>query len=165
MAGVFVLAQDDALGYHRNMAALPPPRSDRTAPPRPFSGLQILFASILAIGLLLAIDFSSRIAQGQLAQQSRASLEMEIATLEAAHAALIQERDYVQSDAYVEAWAHAEGKMVRSGEVLVIPVPVGPTGPTPTPTPEAPAILLEEQEEVETWRLWWALFFDDSPPF
>ncbi len=147
------------------MSAAPPPRSDRPSAPRPFSGLQILFASILAIGLLQAIDFSSRNAQGQLAQQSRASLEMEIATLEAAQAALIQERDYVQSDAYVEAWAHAEGKMVRPGEVLVIPVPAGLAAPTPTPTPAAPVILLEEEEEIETWRLWWALFFDDSPPF
>lgn len=127
--------------------------------------MQILFASILAIGLLLAINFSNRISAGQRIQKDREALEMEIATLTAEQEALRRELDYVSGDAFVEAWARAEGKMVRSGEVLVIPVPAGL--PLPTATSQAPPAFLEaeQEQEIEPWRVWWALFIDGPPPF
>ncbi len=129
--------------------------------------MQILFASILAIGLLLAINFSNRISAGQRIQKDREALEMEIATLTAEQEALRRELDYVSGDAFVEAWARAEGKMVRPGEVLVIPVPAGLPLPTATPTPEVPPAFLEaeQDQEIEPWRVWWALFIDGPPPF
>ncbi|MBN2472504.1 MAG: septum formation initiator family protein [Anaerolineae bacterium] len=129
------------------------------------SGLQILFASILAIGLLLGINFSSRITAGQHIQRDRTVLEMEIATLEAEQVMLQAELDYARSDEYVAAWARAEGKMVMQNEVLIIPVPAG--SPLPTATPSHPVVDLFEPETqlVENWQLWWALFFDSEPPF
>ncbi|NPV66086.1 MAG: hypothetical protein HPY64_02940 [Anaerolineae bacterium] len=142
------------------------PRDQNRSASKPLSGMQILFASILAIGLLLAINFSSRIAAGQRIQRDRQALEMEIATLEAEQAALIQERDYARSDEYVVSWARSEGKMVQPNEVLVIPVPASKPLPTATPTPLPPEALFPEEEPiVENWRLWWALFFDSDPPF
>ncbi len=143
------------------------PRDKERNPGSQLSGMQILFASILAIGLLLAINFSSRIAAGQRIQRDRQALEMEIATLEAERAALIAERDYARSDEYVVSWARSEGKMVQANEVLVIPVPAGSPLPTATPTPALPETLFPEATEppVENWRLWWALFFDADPPF
>ncbi len=143
-----------------------PDPPQRPSGSRQLSGMQILFASILAIGLLLAINFSNRISAGRRIQENYEALQMEIATLEAEQAALQEELSYVRSDAYVESWARAEGKMVRPGEVLVVPVPAGAPLPTPTPTPAVSVPLLDEEEPpMENWRLWWALFFDSPPPF
>ncbi len=144
------------------MADQPPSTPQRSGQP---SGLQILFASILAIGLLLGINFSSRITAGQRIQRDRAVLEMEIATLEAEQVQLQQDLDFARSDEYVAAWARAEGKMVMENEVLVIPVPAGV--PLPTATPSIPVVDLFEPDTqlVDNWQLWWALFFDHEPPF
>lgn len=147
----------------------PPSRPD--APPRPkkrrssqLSGVQIMFAAILAIGMVLGINFSSRIASSQPLRTYYAGMETEIAQLQQEQQRLIEERDFAQSEAYVEQWARGEGKMVRPGEVLVIPRSIAPEAqPTPTPAP-----LLAEVEttapEPEPWELWWSLLFDSPPP-
>ena len=130
------------------------------------SSLQIVFVSILAIGMLLAINFSARIRRGQqieeLREQIQATIDVEVDT----NISLQRELDYVASDDYVEQWAHREGKMVRLGERLVIPVPGRSIA---TPTPDRPPVLIEEssapqEDEEENWKLWWQLFFDGDPP-
>lgn len=126
---------------------------------RPITSMQFVFVVILAIGLLLALNLSGRIAAGQRIQADRAKLEQQLAALEATHAALQRELQYVRSNAFVEDWARREGKMVREGEVLVVPIP---SGDAPTPTPLPPP---EEPKEIVTWRVWWDLFFDSPPPF
>lgn len=129
------------------------------------SGIQIMFAAILAVGLLLAINFSSRISAGQPLQDAYNSVLVEIEALQAEQAGLINQRDYVRSDAYVEQWARSEGGMVRPGEVLVIPVPLN-NAPAAVETP-----VIRESVPVETsppapepWLVWWALFFDSPAP-
>lgn len=127
------------------------------------SGAQVTFAAILAVGLALVISLSSRILAGQPLEQAYNRVLVEIDQLRLEQSRLITERDYVRSDAYVERWAREDGKMVREGEVLIIPVPSGANiNPAPTPVPLA---------EIETtlpgpepWNLWWALFFDSEPP-
>ena len=153
-----------------SIPAIIDPMTNGTPTPNPqrsgqLSGLQILFASILAIGLLLGINFSSRISAGQRIQRDRSVLEIEVATLEAEQLQLQADLDYARSDEYVAAWARAEGKMVMENEVLVIPVPAG--APLPTATPSRPTIDLQDSDAalVENWQLWWALFFDSDPPF
>lgn len=127
------------------------------------SGLQIMFAAILAIGLILGLNFTSLVTAGQPLQQLYNQITDEIVQLQNEQGELIRERDYAQSDAYVENWARDEGKMVKPGEVLVIPVPSGTIAET-TPEP-APEIAVETRPpEPENWQLWWALFFDSPPP-
>jgi cell division protein FtsB len=131
---------------------------------RQLSGVQIMFAAILAIGMVLGINFSSRIASSQPLRTYYAGMETEIAALQQEQQRLIDERDFAQSEAYVEQWARGEGKMVRPGEVLVIPRPIAPVvQATPTPLP-----LIVDVEttapEPETWELWWSLLFDSPPP-
>ncbi len=87
------------------------------------SSLQIVFAAILAIGLLLVINFSGRIARGQQMEAERVRLQATLTVLEQRQIELKKERDYAASDASIEVWAHTEGKMVRDKEVLVIPIP------------------------------------------
>jgi hypothetical protein len=122
-----------------------------------------MFAAILAIGLLLAINFSSRIAAGQPLQEAYDRVQNEIVALKQEQANLIAERDDALSDAYVERWARDEGRMVKEGEYLVIPVPVGASAEA---TPEAALSTAIETTPPppEPWTIWWALFFDGPPP-
>jgi cell division protein FtsB len=122
-----------------------------------------MFAVILAIGLLLAINFSSRITEGQPIQEAYERVQEEITALKLEQARLVAERDYVRSDAYVERWARDDGRMVRAGEVLVVPVPSS-DGLEPTPIPEVSAQVETAPPPPDPWRLWWALFFDGTPP-
>jgi cell division protein FtsB len=139
-----------------------PPRVERKRTGQ-LSGVQVMFAAILAIGLLLAINFSSRIAAGQPLQEAYDRVQAEIEALRQEQGRLIAERDYALSDSYVERWARDEGKMVREGEVLIIPVPITDnTQPTPT---IVPSVAVETTPPPpEPWRVWWALFFETAPP-
>jgi len=131
--------------------------------PGQLSGVQIMFAAILAIGLFLAIGLSQRITAGQPLQDTYNRVRSEIEVLQQEQAALLATRDYVQSDAFVEQWARDEGKMIRPGEVLIIPVPSGASvEPTPINDEEVPVETAPPQPEP--WQLWWTLFFDSPPP-
>ncbi len=131
--------------------------------PRLLSNVQIVFSSIIAISLLLTISFSGRIAAGHKMEAERDELVVNIATLRAQATALKGEYNYIQSDAFIDAWARGEGKMIKGQEVLVIPVP-GQVTPQPTPTPFKIDPGIQAVEENETWTLWWQLFFDSPPP-
>jgi cell division protein FtsB len=127
------------------------------------SSFQIVFVAILAIGLLLAINFSARIRRGQVVTDLKVEVEATITALEAENLALRQEHDFVQSDASIVRWAQQEQKMVRPGEILVIPYP-GIVTPEPAIRTTQEPRRDSEREEVSTWELWWSLFFDGDPP-
>lgn len=132
------------------------------------SGLQVMFATMLAMSLILAINFTSRIAANQPLQQALDRVQAEIEQLRTEQSDLIDQRDYVQSDAYVESWARSDGRMVRPGEVLIVPMPVGSVAASSDETtannvsPFAPIETTPPQ--AAPWHLWWALFFDTPPP-
>jgi cell division protein FtsB len=138
-------------------------REDHASRGSQLTSVQVMFAVILAVGLLLAINFSSRIIAGQPLQEAYNQARDEVEQLRAEQAELITQLDYVRSDPYVERWARSEGKMVREGEMLVVPVPSGVV-------PEVEPVVVEEvpvqtaPPEPESWTLWWALFFDVDPP-
>ncbi len=127
------------------------------------SGLQIMFAAILAIGLILGLNFTRLFTAGQPLQQTYNQLTTDITQLEKDQADLTRERNYVLSDDYVESWARDEGKMLLPGEHLVIPV--GSQSVVEV-TPEAiqQAVVQTTPPEPPKWQLWWALFFDTDPP-
>jgi hypothetical protein len=128
------------------------------------SGVQVMFAAILSIGLILTINFSARIAAGQPLQEAHRRVSGEIEALQAEHARLTAQRDYVLSDTYVEQWARADGKMVREGEVLIVPVPSG-VGAEATPEAQFDLSALQTApQETPPWVLWWQIFFDSPPP-
>ncbi|MEL6149570.1 MAG: septum formation initiator family protein [Chloroflexota bacterium] len=133
--------------------------------PRQLTGVQITFAMIIAFGLILAINFSSRIAAGQPLQERFNDVEAEVEQLREEQATLNAVRDFSQGDSYVEQWARSEGKMVRENEILIVPVPaVAPVAAQPTPTP-GPVIPVQTTDpQPENWMLWWQLFFDGPPP-
>lgn len=127
------------------------------------SGVQVMFAAILSIGLILAINFSARIAAGQPLQSAYERVHDEIEQLKTQQAQLTAQRDYVLSDAYVAQWARADGKMILPGEKLVVPVPSGADVET-TPEPLASSAPAPAENQPQPWTLWWQIFFDSPPP-
>ncbi|CAG1000575.1 MAG: septum formation initiator family protein [Anaerolineae bacterium] len=144
--------------------SVPSKSKPRSTPVRSaqINSMQIVFGSILAISLLLAINFSGRIAAGRNIASERGDLEQAIQTLAAQATALRSELGYVSSDAYVEAWARRDGNMIKPGEVLIVPVPPQRTL-QPMPTPTLPALAGAPEAETENWKMWWNLFFDAPP--
>jgi cell division protein FtsB len=139
------------------------PRATKKRADAPISSVQVMFAMILGIGLLLTINFSSRITEGQPVQEEYNRIVNDIARLEREQDDLIALLAYVQSDLYVEEWARDNGKMIRNGEVLVIPVPSGMAiEPTATPVFSPPVQIAAPQDD--SWVLWWQMFFDGEPP-
>jgi hypothetical protein len=112
---------------------------------------------MLVLGLVAAlsviINFSNRIQAEQRISAEAAQLGAEVTALAATQQALATELAYVQSDAYVAEWAHAEGHYVRPGEVLVVPIPAQAATPTPLPQP-APS-----GPPPSNLQIWWELFF------
>lgn len=129
---------------------------------RRLSTVQVLFAVILTVGLMLTLNFSGRIQADRELQRIHAQVLQEIEFLEQQQIELAAELDYVKSDAFVEIWARGDGKMVRENEVLVL-AQRAQSNAAPPPTVISPVELRTKPPEPENWELWWALFFD-SPP-
>ena len=124
----------------------------------PLSNLQIILIALIIVGGRLAIDFSQRIIEGQQKVSEQRALENEIDGLQKEQQRLEAQKEYYSSPIFVEAWAHDEGKMVKQGERLVVPlyedVPASAQQGSTTSQQAAP---------IPVWQVWWTLFFD-SPP-
>ena len=94
---------------------------DRRGPDRRLTSIQLMLAFALMIGLILTLNFSSRIKLDRDLGRIHNQFSAEIATLETEQQELVAQLGYVKSDAYVEYWARDEGKMIREGEVLIMP--------------------------------------------
>ncbi len=142
-----------------------PPETPQRRRARTLSGTQVMFAIILAIGLMLAINFSSRVSADRQLSGILNAVEREIETLRIEQGGLIKRLDYVNNDAYVGAWARSEGRMVREGEVLVQLSPSN--NPTLNNNPlevTTPTLEANVRQQNDPWQLWWSLFFDAPPP-
>lgn len=128
-----------------------------------FSSAQMLIAVILALGLLLTLNFSSRIQLDRELQDIHTEVLAEIADLQIEQQSLVEELKYVKSDAYVEYWARDDGKMIREGEILIIPQGIHPND-APAPSAVQFVEFVTTEPQPENWELWWALFFDEDPP-
>jgi cell division protein FtsB len=130
---------------------------------RQLSGVQIVFAVILAVALMLAVSFSGRITASREVNRIHDKIVQEIELLKMEQTELLARLEYVNSDAFVEAWARSEGKMIRENEVLIIPKPSNILLQTAA-TPQISVPIQTSLPEPEKWELWWQLFFDSEPP-
>lgn len=140
-----------------------PSAADRQPGDRSLTSIHLLMAVALAIGLILTLNFSGRIKLDHDLGRIHARFAAEIESLLEEQRDLIEELGYVKSDAYVEFWARDEGKMIREGEILILPKSGGLSS-----SPRQSIIPLVEfrttAPEPANWELWWALFFDGEPP-
>lgn len=124
---------------------------------------QIILILLVVVGGRLVIDFSQRIIEGQQKLAEQRALEAQIEALRNEHDALVASRVYYSSQAYIEAWAHDQGKMVRDGEMLVIPL-YQREAPDTAPVLPVAGTLPAASLSQPAWQVWWSLFFDEQPP-
>jgi hypothetical protein len=110
----------------------------------------------LVAAVAVVVDFSQRLAASQRLVDSADIVATEVAQLEREQSALETQVAYATTDASVIAWAHEQGKMVRPGEVLVVPV-VPSAAATSVP---APVVL---PTPLPNWSLWYGAFFESVP--
>jgi len=114
----------------------------------------IILAGAIGIVLVLMADFNNRVAAVNRLAQQREVVAAQATDLMAAQITLQARIEYATSEAAVEEWAYEEGRMVRPGDQLVVPLPVGEALPAPTPAAAAAA------PPLENWQVWLAVFFD-----
>ncbi len=114
-------------------------------------------AWVLGIGvlLLLVIEFNARLEELERLSKEAQAYRATATQVRNTQIALQTAVAYATSEAAVEEYARVHGRMVREGEVLVVPVGVEATlsAPTPTPTPIP--------TPPPNWQVWWDLFFGE----
>ncbi len=116
-----------------------------------------LIALGLAVLVVLLGDFNARIAELNRLRREHEQVATQLAGMQGTQAALQTQIVYATSDAAVLENAYEEGRMVRPGDVLVVPL----AAETATPVPAQPAA--GEQRQHAPWEYWFALFFGETP--
>ncbi|MBP8000505.1 MAG: hypothetical protein V9G20_09665 [Candidatus Promineifilaceae bacterium] len=121
---------------------------------------QILVLLAVLAGLIIALDLNRRAQAGRVVGSGEEALQQELTAEMTRQVELQATLSYVQSDAYIAAYARGEGGYVQNGEKRVVIMPVAavpdPT-PMPTPTPD-PAL------QAQPWQAWWQLLTDAPLP-
>jgi hypothetical protein len=112
----------------------------------------------LAVLALMIIDFNDRLGEWRSLLAEKEVVQAEYDSLQATQHSYQTQIAYATSEAGVMEWAYRDGKWVREGEVLVVPVPVDPVTPTLQPQ------VVETVEPLSNWELWLSLFVDDTNP-
>lgn len=112
----------------------------------------MLWGLLIVLIVLLFAAFSRAWTLQQALQEKEAQLVPLLTAQAHEHATLQAELTYVQSDAYAEAWAQGDAKMVHPEETLVIPLI---STPTVTPTPVPTYTPTPTPEPKPFWQRWW----------
>jgi hypothetical protein len=117
----------------------------------PFKRFAIIVGVIAALFILG--DLNRRMEEARRMERDARTLASQVAELESLSVELQTQIAGATSEAVVEAWAHGEGKLVRDGERLIVPIPppgaATPSPATPTPLPPPPS----------KWLVWRELLF------
>jgi cell division protein FtsB len=106
----------------------------------------LIVAVILAV--LILGDLNRRMTNARRLERDARDLNTEVAQLEQENDGLQTQVAGATSDAMVEEWARTEGRLVREGERLIIPVPADPASAQVATTPQAP---VERPSNLEVW--------------
>jgi hypothetical protein len=116
---------------------------------------------VIGLGILtmLVMDFNTRM--NDLRRLSGKSQEVagEATQLRHTEMALETQIAFATSQAAVEQWAYQEGRQVREGEVII--VPIGQSGDVPESTPTPTQIAMPGSN----WETWLSLFVDSPPDY
>ena len=113
----------------------------------------IWILAIVVLGILVLGDLNRRMADARRLEQDTLTLQTEVAAMATERVDLMTRVAEATSEKVVAAWAREDAKMVRPGEVLV--VPVGPSGATPVPG----ELSTGQDEDISNFEIWLALLF------
>jgi hypothetical protein len=127
-------------------------KDDKESGRPPLTWPQVAGLFAVVVTLVIIVDFSQRLASSQRLVDEAGRAGTAVALLETERSALQTQVAYATTDAAVIEWAHESGRMVRPGEVLVVPVI-----PTAVATPLPAPIVLPTPPP--NYVLWWEMFF------
>lgn len=113
----------------------------------------------LAILTMLVMDFNTRMADLRRLDGKSIEVAGEATQLRHTEMALETQIAFATSQAAVEQWAYQEGRQVREGEVIIVPIGKSGNDPVSTPTPTQIAL------PSNNWETWLSLFLDSPPTF
>ena len=114
--------------------------------------LRILLVAGIILLVFLMLDFNNRMAELQRLSGQRDQLSTHVAQLTQTIDVLNTKIAYATSDLAVDQWAREQGKMIKTGDVPIVPVSAEQATPQPTPLTQAtPA-------PANNWDIWYALF-------
>ena len=112
---------------------------------------------ILLMIVPLAISFNARLSTMRQMRQDERHLKQAVAVERVRQADLKSLLGYVSSDDCVEHWARVDARMVKPGEVSVIPVaPDNAQSNATAPAPIKPPLSILDE--------WWTVFFETFLP-
>lgn len=133
----------------------------RTILRRPLLTLtQIIVLSFVVISLVIVLDLTRRERAGKLAGVGEETLQKELSVQTTRQIELQATLAYVNSDEYIDIYAHEEGSFLLSGEKRIVPIPLeAPAAPAPVaePTPDPAGA-------AQPWQAWWQLISDAPLP-
>jgi cell division protein FtsB len=128
---------------------------------RPLLSLpQILVLAGIVFAVFVGFDLNRRAQEGAQIEQSEEAMESKLNLELTRQVELVMTRDYVNSDAYIAAYARNEAGLILPGERRVVPLLIETTPiatPIPTATPD-PAY------DARPWQAWWRLLSDAPLP-
>lgn len=137
-------------------------RSDRLrSRQRPLLSLpQILVLAGIVFAVYVGLDLNRRAQAGAMIEKNEGIMEARVVLETTRQVELIMTRDYVDSEAYVAAYARNEAGQLLPGEKRIVPLLLNATPistPVPTATPD-PAY------DARPWQAWWRLLSDSPLP-
>ncbi|MDF1499524.1 MAG: hypothetical protein P1P76_03540 [Anaerolineales bacterium] len=108
---------------------------------------------LTVLGILIIGDLNGRMANARRLERESHVLSTEVAALSTEQVDLATRVAGATSEAHIADWAHADAKLVREGEVLVIPVAPPGTARTMQASDSA------RSEPPGNFQVWWALLF------
>jgi hypothetical protein len=108
---------------------------------------------ILIAGLLIVGDLNRRMADARRLERDAEILEGQVAAKSTERADLMTRVAAATSEKAIAEWAHADAKLVREGEVLVVPLA------PPDEDLLAEGVEQDFPEVPSKFQVWWALLF------
>jgi len=113
-----------------------------------------VFAGIIIL-LLLIMEFNARVDELSRLKREAATVEARATDVMRAQYNLQTAAAYATSDLSVEEWARQQNRMLRSGDVLVIPL----AAPGSTPPSQQPLIPAPARTPLSNWDVWMLVIF------
>ncbi len=117
---------------------------------------RLWLVALVLVAMPLAVEFNSRLAVSRQLFEEEARLQREIEREQARRASLKTFEAFARSDAYVEWWARTQARMVKPGEVAVVPQ-------TPADAAQPGAVRGAGRVVRDIPGEWWAAFFGSIP--
>ena len=121
------------------------------------SGRFVILLVVVVVLVLLVLGFNNREVEMRNLSEEALRVEGRVLALQHTKAHIETQIAFATSEAPVERYALEDGRMVREGDQLIVPL----VDPKATPSPATPGEA-ETLVRVENWQVWLSLFFDDQ---